>query len=127
MKTTIQLEIPPQIQLLADVLDVTVEQIVRSYLFNLAQSISSGGSDERMMAADFFLRTGLVGDRYEKVQTLLGEFRTIRETWYDIPLDKAIKVEDAIAKKKGVFQQQEKEGVDRLRQRYLSTKRSKKA
>lgn len=58
-KITIQLEIPAEIVMLADIFDVTPEQILECFMNDLVSKPGNQGSDERRMAKEYFLRGGI--------------------------------------------------------------------
>lgn len=81
MKITI--EVPEQIRILAEVVGATPEQLIGMFAYDLAHHVTSGGSDERMMAKDYFMRTHWAGfdEKRETVEGLFGEFNIIRYQW----------------------------------------------
>ena len=65
MKQTITLEIPKQLKLICELLETTPEQILQGFINDMSLEVGSNGSDERMMAVEYFMRVGYGMHRYE--------------------------------------------------------------
>lgn len=117
MKITI--EIPDQLVILAEAVGATPEQIVGMFAYDLSQHLNSGGSDERYMAADYFVRTNWVGFGLlrDTVQSLFDQFRAIRKEW-GVGVDREASMED----RQRAYDEREKELLDQIRKR-LSPKK----
>jgi len=84
MKQTIELEIPQQLTLLCELLEITPQQILQGFVNDLSYEVhGSNGSDERRMAGEYFLRVGYGMDGYEweQVEQMLLELDNLRKEW----------------------------------------------
>jgi len=80
MKKTIKLEIPPQLEMLCSLLDTTIERVIQGFINDVSLAQGSNGSDERMMATDYFLRCGYgmhIFD-YEQLGQMISGLNDIR-------------------------------------------------
>jgi hypothetical protein len=68
MRKTITLNIPVQLSLLCELLGTTPEEVLQSFVNDVSLEVNSSGSDERSMAASYFLRCGYGMHRYEHEQ-----------------------------------------------------------
>lgn len=84
MKTQITLEIPKQLQLLCLLLETTPEQILQGFINDVSLEVGSNGSDERMMAVEYFLRVGYGMHRYdyEDIETMFDGLNWLRFQQY---------------------------------------------
>jgi len=81
MKKEIKVNVPEHIKPILKASDLTIEDIIESFLFDLGQCChGSSGSDERDMAKDYFLRACNNGAAYE---LLLGVFEDLQQLRYD--------------------------------------------
>src|SRR5690606_24896020 len=71
--------------MLCELLDTKPEQVLQSFINDLSQELASSGSDERMLARDYFMRCGygMYELEYENVDRILGELEDIRRLFYD--------------------------------------------
>ena len=84
MKKIITLEIPEQLDLLCQLLEIAPEQVIQGFINDVSMSTGSNGSDERFMSADYFLRCGYgmhIFD-YQQQEQMLNELNTIRYNFY---------------------------------------------
>lgn len=65
METKITLEIPKQLQMLCELLDITPQEVLQGFINDVSLETGSNGSDERRMAVEYFLRVGYGTHRYE--------------------------------------------------------------
>lgn len=84
MKKTITLEIPPQLEMLCDLLETTPQRVIQGFIDDVTLSQRSNGSDERMMATDYFMRCGYGMHLFEfdQVQEMLEGLNQIRYDFY---------------------------------------------
>lgn len=84
MKTQITLEIPKQLQLLCLLLETTPEEILQGFINDVSLEVGSNGSDERMMAVEYFLRVGYGMHRYdyEDIETMFDDLDWLRFQQY---------------------------------------------
>jgi len=84
MKKTITLEIPPQLDMLCNLLETTPERVIQGFVDDVTLSQRSNGSDERMMATDYFMRCGYGMHLFEfdQVQEMLEGLNQIRYDFY---------------------------------------------
>jgi hypothetical protein len=85
MKRTLKLEIPRQLELLCSLLETTPERVIQGFIDDVSQSRGSNGSDERWMAAEYFLRCGygMSNFDYDKAEQMIVELNDIRRDWYN--------------------------------------------
>jgi hypothetical protein len=90
MKTNVTLDIPRQLVLLCSLLEITPERLLQSFIHNLTRTQQSNGSDERMMAAAYFLRCGygMHCFDYEQTEEMLTELDCIRYERYQFDSEK---------------------------------------
>ena len=90
MKKTITLDIPRQLVLLCSLLEITPERLLQSFIDDLARTKQSNGSDERILAADYFLRCGygIHCFDYGQIETMLIELDGIRYERYQFDSEK---------------------------------------
>jgi|SRR6266542_3514555 len=83
MKKTITLEIPPQLEMLCNLLETTPQWVIQGFINDVSLSLSSNGSDERMMATDYFMRCGYGMPRFEygQVEQMLEELKAWHTRW----------------------------------------------
>jgi hypothetical protein len=82
---TIQLTIAPDVQVLCDLLDITPEQLLNQYMRDLCSMALNGGSDERLMAKQYFLRTHLSSQSVfsnDCATEICEDFETIYQSAY---------------------------------------------
>lgn len=84
MKKTITLEIPPQLDMLCNLLETTPQRVIQGFVDDVTLSQRSNGSDERMMATDYFMRCGYGMHLFEfdQVQEMLEGLNQIRYDFY---------------------------------------------
>ena len=84
MKKTITLEIPPQLEMLCNLLETTPQRVIQGFIHDVSLSRGSNGGDERMMATDYFLRCGygMPFFEYDQVQEMLDGLNQIRYDFY---------------------------------------------
>jgi hypothetical protein len=84
MKKTITLEIPPQLEMLCSFLETTPERVIQGFINDVSLSRGSNGSDERMMATDYFLRCGhgIHLFDYDQQREMLEGLNQIRHDFY---------------------------------------------
>lgn len=81
----IQLTIAPDVQVLCNLLDVTPEQLLNQFMRDLCSMNFNGGSDERMLAKRYLLRTHLSSQSVftsDCAEEILEEFETIYQSAY---------------------------------------------
>jgi hypothetical protein len=85
MKQTIKLEIPKQLQMLCELLDITPQEVLQGFINDLSLEIGSNGSDERRMAVEYFLRVGYGTHRYEweDIETMFDGLNWLRFQQYE--------------------------------------------
>ena len=90
MKTNVTLDIPRQLALLCSLLETTPERLLQSFIDDLSRTSQSNGSDERMMAAAYFLRCGygIHCFDYGQIETMLIELDGIRYERYQFDSEK---------------------------------------
>lgn len=90
MKKTIKLDIPKQLELLCSLLETTPERLLQGFIDDVTRTGQSNGSDERMMAAAYFLRCGygIHCFDYEQAETILMELDCIRYERYQFGNEK---------------------------------------
>jgi len=84
MKRTMELQIPRQLTLLCDLLEITPQEVLQGFINDLSQEVhASNGSDERKMAAAYFLRVGYGTGSYEweQVSQMLEGLDILRGQW----------------------------------------------
>jgi hypothetical protein len=89
MKTNMTLDIPRQLELLCSLLETTPRHLLQSFIDDLTRTPQSNGSDERMMAAAYFLRCGygMHCFDYDQVDEMLSELDCIRYERYQFNSD----------------------------------------
>ncbi|SRR6266498_491742 len=89
MKKTITLEIPKQLEMLCNLLETTPERVIQGFVDDVSLSQRSNGSDERMMATDYFMRCGYGMHLFEfdQVQEMLEGLNQIRYDFYSFGND----------------------------------------
>jgi hypothetical protein len=80
MKKNITLEIHPQLKMLCSLLDVAPEKVIQGFIDDVSQNLYSNGSDERLMAADYFMRCcyGMEIFDYEDIEEMFAGLDLIR-------------------------------------------------
>lgn len=59
MKTTIKIEVPKQMEILCQIMETTPQDVIQEFVNNLSHNYKgTSGSDERMMAMEYFIRVG---------------------------------------------------------------------
>jgi hypothetical protein len=103
MKKTITLEIPPQLEMLCNLLGTTPQRVIQGFVDDVSLSQRSNGSDERMMATGYFIRCGYgmhifefdqVQEMFEKLDQLRYDsymFYTGQRTAYNRYVQKELK------------------------------------
>ena len=101
MKTNITLDIPRQLALLCSLLETTPERLLQSFIDDLTRTPQSNGSDQRMMAADYFLRCGygMHCFDYEQIETMLTELDCLRYERYQFDNEKEAEYRKHIRKR----------------------------
>ena len=84
MKKTIRLDIPKPLELLSTLLETTPEKLLQGFIDDLCRTPDSNGSDERLLAGEYFLRCGYGRDTfdYDQVEEMLLELECIRYERY---------------------------------------------
>ncbi len=81
-----KIRINKQLQMLCDILGTTPQQVLQDFADNLSLNYRyTSGSDERMMAVQYFMRCGYgmhLFD-YDEVQQMFDELEYIRYRFYD--------------------------------------------
>jgi hypothetical protein len=90
MKTNLTLDIPRQLALLCSLLEITPERLLQSFIDDLTRTLQSNGSDERILAAAYFLRCGygIHCFDYGQIETMLTELDCIRYERYQFDNEK---------------------------------------
>lgn len=85
MKIQMTLEIPKQLTLLCELLETTPQAVLQAFINDLSLEVDSSGSDERMMAVDYFLRVGYGIHRYEwdEVELMFEGLNWLRMQQYE--------------------------------------------
>lgn len=84
MKQNIEINVPPHLTPLLKAAGISLEQAIESYLFDLGQCChGSNGSDERMMAREYFQRCWYGCDDEGKVERVFEALTTLRYEWYN--------------------------------------------
>ena len=83
----IQITIPIEsdVQVLCDLFGITPEDLLKQYMRDLCSMALNGGSDERMMAKDYFLRTHLAAQNDFTMQfapQICEEFESLYQSAY---------------------------------------------
>jgi hypothetical protein len=65
MKQTIELQIPKQLEMICELLEVTPQAVLQNFIDDVSLEVNSSGSDERRMAVEYFMRVGYGMHRYE--------------------------------------------------------------
>jgi len=83
MKQTMQVNIPEQLRLLCELLGTTPAQVMQGFINDVSQEVNSNGSDERLLAVDYFLRVGYGMPQYEheEVQRMFHDLNRLRWQW----------------------------------------------
>lgn len=83
-KTTI--EIPDDVQVLCEVFNIEPEDLLEQFLQDLCSLPGNGGSDERRMAKEYFLRGGIASNGifsdYDEQETVLHSFEALYQKHY---------------------------------------------
>ena len=84
MKKTITLDIPPQLEMLCTLLETTPQKVIQGFIHDVSLSLGSNGSDERMMATEYFMRCGYGMHLldYQEQEQMLEELNQIRYNFY---------------------------------------------
>ncbi len=56
MKQTITVEVPKQLALICELLEVTPQAVLQNFIDDVSLEVNSSGSDERRMAVEYFMR-----------------------------------------------------------------------
>jgi hypothetical protein len=101
MKTNITLDIPRQLALLCSLLETTPERLLQSFIDDLSRTPQSNGSDERMMAAAYFLRCGygMHCFDFDQVEEMLTELDCLRYERYQFEPEKEAEYRKHIRKR----------------------------
>jgi hypothetical protein len=80
MKKNINLDIPKQLELLSSLLETTPQQLLQGFIDDLCRTQQSNGSDERILAGEYFLRCGygMHCFDYDQAEEMLSELDCIR-------------------------------------------------
>ena len=83
MKQTITLEIPKQLELICQLLEVTPQAVLQNFIDDVSLEVNSSGSDERRMAVEYFMRVGYGMHRYEfdQVEQMFDGLNWLRCQW----------------------------------------------
>jgi hypothetical protein len=84
MKKTIKLDIPKQLELLCSLLEITPQRVIQGFIDDVSLSQQSNGSDERMMATEYFMRCGhgMHLFDYQEQEQMLEGLNQIRYNFY---------------------------------------------
>jgi len=82
-KQTISLKIPKQLTLLCELLETTPEQVLQNFIDDVSLEVGSSGSDERRMAAEYFMRVCYGMHRYnnDDVEAMFDGLNWLRWQW----------------------------------------------
>lgn len=85
METKITLEIPKQLQMLCELLNITPQEVLQGFINDVSLEIDSNGSDERTMAVEYFLRVGYGTHRYdyEDIEMMFDGLNQLRFQQYE--------------------------------------------
>lgn len=101
----------PEFELLAEIFKVTPQEIFVQFMDDLTSHPGNGGSDERRMSKEYFLRGAIASEiDYEAGEAVLDRFESI----YQLTPAYVGKVEEAKAKRK--------QYVAEMRKAYSKTK-----
>lgn len=84
MKQAFTLNIPAQLTQLCALLETTPEAVLQGFINDVSQEVqSSNGSDERAMAAAYFMRVGYGNNRYgyAQIEEMFWELDALRRQW----------------------------------------------
>ena len=83
MKQQITLEIPKQLALICQLLEIAPQQVLQSFIDDVSLEVNSSGSDERRMAVEYFMRIGYGMHRYEfdQVEQMFDGLNWLRCQW----------------------------------------------
>jgi hypothetical protein len=83
MKQTITLEIPKQLELICQLLEITPQQVLQNFIDDVSLEVNSSGGDERRMAVEYFMRVGYGMHRYEfdQVEQMFDGLNWLRCQW----------------------------------------------
>ena len=85
MKQTIGLQIPKQLEMICELLEVTPQAVLQNFIDNVSLEVNSSGSDERRMAVEYFMRVGYGMHRYEfnQVEQMFDGLNWLRWQQYE--------------------------------------------
>jgi hypothetical protein len=85
MKKKITINVPAQMQTLCELLETTPESVIQSFINDLAQENASSGSDERHMAAEYFMRCGYGMHlfEYDQIDAMFSGLDDVRKAFYN--------------------------------------------
>jgi len=83
MKQTITVEVPKQLALICELLEVTPQAVLQNFIDDVSLEVNSSGSDERRMAVEYFMRVGYGMHRYEfdQVEQMFDGLNWLRCQW----------------------------------------------
>ena len=86
MKTkVIKLTISPDVQVLCELFSISPQQLLSRFMADLCSEVGNGGSDERRMAKDYFLRGGMAVTEewhWEHNGDILEDFESLYKASY---------------------------------------------
>lgn len=83
--TKIEIQIPEDVQIFCKLFEIEPEYLLKQYMQDLCSMESNGGSDERMMAKQYFLRTYLARQTeftVENAEQICDDFETLYQAAY---------------------------------------------
>ena len=85
MKQTITLDVPKQLALICELLEITPQQVLQNFIDDVSLEVNSSGSDERRMAVEYFMRVGYGMHRYEfdQVEQMFDGLNWLRWQQYE--------------------------------------------
>jgi len=83
MKQTITLDVPKQLEMICELLEVTPQAVLQNFIDDVSLQVGSSGSDERRMAVEYFMRVGYGMHRYEfdQVEQMFDGLNWLRCQW----------------------------------------------
>lgn len=83
IQQTIKIDIPVDVIALCNIFDITPKLLLEQYMCDLCSLPGNGGSDERRMAKDYFLRGHISGNVHiEEKASVIEEFETLYQNNY---------------------------------------------
>ena len=105
MKQSIELQIPGQLAMLCELLEITPQQLLQGFINDLSLEVHySNGSDERRMAGEYFMRVGYGMHRYsfDQVEQMFEGLNWLRLQW---PGNDKEKEKQYLQRRKGYLKQ----------------------